>query len=264
MRWPTARFDVYYDYLCPFVYRTSILLQNVEDSGERPLEVRWRYFSLTQINSKDAGWTVWDAPEAEHVRGRLAFKAAEAARRQDAFENFHMRLLGARHRDRADIDDVSVLERVAEDSGLDLDRFRRDVADPSILAALASDHQGAVAEHGVFGTPTFVFPAGASAYVRLSEAPELADSVAIFDRLVSIVAGEPRILEIKRPARPSPDQAPSRLLTAGNDAPPEVVLAGAGEWAHDGLARCAGRTMPLDPWLTLPPSRRTPTPGGHG
>jgi predicted DsbA family dithiol-disulfide isomerase len=196
-------FEVFYDYLCPFVYRTSILLQNVQDSGERALEVRWRYFSLTQVNSKDDGWTVWEAPEAERVRGRLAFKAAEAARRQDGFEDFHMRLLGARHRDRVDIDDLAVVERVAEESGLDLDRFRKDVADPGILSALARDHQGAVAEHGVFGTPTFVFPGGATAYVRLSEAPDAAGSLGIFERMVSIAAEEPRILEIKRPVKPT-------------------------------------------------------------
>ena len=197
--------DVFYDYLCPFVYRASVLLQNVRDSGERELEVRWRYFSLTQVNSKDDGWTVWDAPEAEHVRGRLAFKAAEAARRQDGFEDFHMRLLRARHLDRVDIDDVAVLERVADESGLELDRFRKDIADSKILAALSRDHRGAVAEYGVFGTPTFVFPGGATAYVRLSEAPDPAGSLGIFERLVSIVAEEPRILEIKRPVKPSPD-----------------------------------------------------------
>jgi predicted DsbA family dithiol-disulfide isomerase len=199
------RFDVFYDYLCPFVYRTSILLQNVRDSGEQLLDVRWRYFSLTQVNSKDEGWTVWDAPESEHVRGRLAFRAAEAARRQGAFDHFHARLLEARHRDRVDIDDVSVIERVAEESGLDLDRLRRDIADPTTVAALGQDHRWGVAQHGVFGTPTFVFPDGASAYVRLSEAPDAADSLEIFERLVSIVAGEPRILEIKRPVKPSPD-----------------------------------------------------------
>jgi predicted DsbA family dithiol-disulfide isomerase len=197
--------DVFFDYLCPFVYRTSVLLQNVRDSGERELEVRWRYFSLTQVNSKDDGWTVWDAPESEHVRGRLAFKAAEAARRQDGFEDFHMRLLRARHRDRADIDDIAVVERVADESSLELDRFRKDVADPKILAALSRDHRGAVAEYGVFGTPTLVFPGGATAYVRLSEAPDPAGSLGIFERLVSIVAEEPRILEIKRPVKPSPD-----------------------------------------------------------
>jgi predicted DsbA family dithiol-disulfide isomerase len=197
--------DVFYDYLCPFVYRTSVLLQNVRDSGERELEVRWRYFSLTQVNSKDDGWTVWDAPESERVRGRLAFKAAEAARRQDGFEDFHMRLLRARHLDRVDIDDIDVLERVADESGLERDRFRKDVADPKILAALSRDHRGAVAEYGVFGTPTLVFPGGAAAYLRLSEAPEAPDSLRIFDRVVSIAAEEPRILEIKRPVKPSPD-----------------------------------------------------------
>ncbi len=199
------RIDIFYDYLCPFVYRSSVLLRNVRDSGERQVEVRWRYFSLTQVNSKDEGWTVWDAPESEHVRGRLAFKAAEAARRQDAFEDFHSRLLGARHVDRIDIDDAAAVERVADESGLNLDRLRKDMADPGILSALAQDHRGGVAEHGVFGTPTFVFPDGAAAYIRLSEPPEAADSVGIFDRLVAVVAGEPRILEIKRPVKPSPD-----------------------------------------------------------
>ena len=199
------QFDVFYDYLCPFVYRASVLLQNVRDSGERQLEIGWRYFSLTQVNSKDDGWTVWDAPESEHARGRLAFKAAEAARRQDGFDAFHDRLLRARHVDRFEIDQVAVVERVAEESGLDLERFRKDVADPKILAALERDHRGAVAQHGVFGTPTFVFAGGQAAYVRLSEAPEAVDSLGIFDRLVSIAAEEPRILEIKRPLKPSPD-----------------------------------------------------------
>ena len=202
---PARQLDVYYDYFCPFVYRASVLLQNVRDSGERQLEIRWRYFSLAQVNSKDDGWTVWEAPESEHVRGRLAFKAAEAARRQNGFEDFHNRLLRARHVDRVEIDQVALVERVAEESGLDLDRFRKDVADPKILSALERDHRGAVAEHGVFGTPTFVFPGGQAAYVRLSEAPEVVDSLSIFDRLVSIAADEPRILEIKRPLKPSPD-----------------------------------------------------------
>jgi len=198
-------FDVFYDYLCPFVYRASVLLENVRDSGERNLDIRWRYFSLTQVNSKDDGWTIWDAPRSEPAKGRLAFSAAEAARRQDGFDRFHLPLLHARHVDRLDIDDVAVVESVAEESGLDLERFRKDLADPTILTALERDHSGAVAEHGIFGTPTFVFSGGETAYVRLSEAPPPADSLNIFDRLISIAAEEPRILEIKRPFKPSRD-----------------------------------------------------------
>jgi predicted DsbA family dithiol-disulfide isomerase len=199
------QFEVFYDYLCPFVYRASVLLHNVGLSEPSRLKVTWRYFSLTQVNSKDDGWTVWDAPASQLVKGRLAFKAAEAARRQGCFDDFHMPLLEARHRDRLDLDQPEVVERVAVDSGLDLDRFRKDVADPRILDSLARDHHLAVQEHGVFGTPTFVFSDGASAYVRLAAAPDAANSGRLFDRVLSIAAGEPSILEIKRPRKPTPD-----------------------------------------------------------
>ena len=199
------RFEVFYDYTCPFVYRASMLLQNVGRSANPLLNVTWRYFSLTQVNSKDDGWTVWDAPAAETVRGRLAFKAAEAARRQDRFDDFHMPLLEARHRDRLDVDQIEVVERVAVDCGLDIERFRKDLADPRILEHLERDHTQAVSVHGVFGTPTFVFPDGAAAYIRLAQAPDPSESTRVFERLLSIAAGEPSILELKRPRKPTPD-----------------------------------------------------------
>jgi predicted DsbA family dithiol-disulfide isomerase len=197
-------FDVFFDYLCPFVYRVARMLDEVRSSGARPIEVRWRYFSLTQVNSKDDGWTLWDAPTSETVRGRLAFKAAEAARRQGRFDDLHMPLLEARHRDRLDLDDQTVIDRVASDAGLDLERFAADLSAPDILDGVARDHREAVGEHGVFGTPTFLFADGASAYVRLAGPGDDGDAVEVFDRLLSIAAGEPRILEIKRPRRPSP------------------------------------------------------------
>lgn len=196
-------FELYFDYLCPYVYRASRLLTTV--APERDLDVRWRYFSLTQVNSTQPGWTVWDAPASDKARGRLAFKAAEAARRQDRFDAFHAALLQARHADRQDIDDLMVVEQVAIDAGLDLERLRRDLADPTIIQALARDHQHAVVTHGVFGTPTFVFPNGASAYIRLGGTPGGAEAVRVFDSLVAVAAGEPGILEIKRPNRPLSD-----------------------------------------------------------
>jgi len=196
-------FELYFDYLCPFVYRASLLLTNV--AAERNPQVRWRYFSLAQVNSTEAGWTAWDAPAAERVRGRFAFKAAEAARRQGRFDAYHIALLHARHHDRLDVDDANVAEQLAEDAGLDLNRFRRDLADPTIVQTLADDHRHAVATHGVFGTPTFVFPNGASAYIRLAEAPTGTEALHVYDSLLAVAADEPRILEIKRPIKPSPD-----------------------------------------------------------
>jgi len=197
------KIDVFFDYLCPFVYRASVLLDAVQRSGRRDIEVRWRYFSLTQVNSKDDGWKVWSAPATEVVRGRLAFAAAEASRRQARFDGFHRALLAARHRERLDIDDRDVIEKVARGQGVDLEQLRRDMADPAILGALASDHTQAVMEHGIFGTPTLVFADGASAYVRLAEEVAGDESLEVFERLVAVAASEPRILEIKRPRKPN-------------------------------------------------------------
>jgi predicted DsbA family dithiol-disulfide isomerase len=199
------RFELFYDYMCPFVYRASLLLHSVGQSPNARLNVTWRYFSLAQVNSKDDGWTAWNAPSTEPVRGRLAFQAAEAARRQSRFDDLHMPLLHARHRDRLDIDQIEVVERVAVEAGLDLERFRKDVADPTILESLARDHQDAVREHGVFGTPTLVFPEGPAAYIRLAENPDPAESLRVFGRLLAVAAAEPSILEIKRPRKPTPD-----------------------------------------------------------
>jgi predicted DsbA family dithiol-disulfide isomerase len=196
-------FEVFFDYQCPYVFRVAGLLESVRRSGGRAFKVGWRYFSLTQVNSNDQGWTVWGAPAGEKIRGRIAFQAAEAARRQGRFEALHGPLLDARHIGRLDIDDPAVVEHVAEQAGLDMVRFREDVADPSVLEALARDHRQAVSELGIFGTPTFVFEDGAAAYVRLSQPVNGTSPVEVFDRLVSVAAGEPRILEIKRPRRPA-------------------------------------------------------------
>jgi predicted DsbA family dithiol-disulfide isomerase len=195
-------FEVFFDYACPYVYRASLLIDAVRRSG-RELDVRWRYFSLTQVNSKDDGWTVWGAPTGEPVKGRLAFAAAEAARRQHGFDDLHHALLDARHRERLDLDEPEVVETAAAHAGLDLERWRTDLADPTILERLANDHRHAVTELGIFGTPTFVFDGGASAYVRLSApAAETDGGVEVFERLLGVVAEEPRILEIKRPRKP--------------------------------------------------------------
>jgi predicted DsbA family dithiol-disulfide isomerase len=201
--------DFFYDYNCPFVYRSVQMLERVRESGERDVKVNWRFFSLSQVNHlpepDDEPWTVWDAPETENVKGRLAFKGAEAARRQDRFEAFHLALLDARHRQRMNIEDAEVVDRIAAGARLDLDRFHADLADPTILERLERDHTEARAEHGVFGTPTFVFRDGGAAYVRLAQPPRAEDAVRIFDRIVGVTSAEPGILEIKRPVAPARD-----------------------------------------------------------
>jgi predicted DsbA family dithiol-disulfide isomerase len=199
----SIEFDLFYDYTCPFVYRAAEMLELVKASGERQIDVTWRYFSLAQVNTREPSWTVWDGPDSESVRGRLAFRAAEAARRQGAFDQLHMALLRARHRDASDIDDRRVIERLAAAAGIDLERFVHDLGDPDSLQALKRDHTAARSTHGVFGTPTFVFSGGEAAYIRLAGVPAAKDAVRVFGRIVSVAQGERSILEIKRPVAPT-------------------------------------------------------------
>jgi predicted DsbA family dithiol-disulfide isomerase len=181
-----------------------VLLQTVRESGERDLDVSWRYFSLSQVNNHDEGWTIWGAAEADPAaRGRLAFRAAEAARRQERFEVLHAALLEGRHEHGLDLDDLKVVEGLAADAALDMTRFRADLADPSILEPLARDHMAAVSNLGVFGTPTFHLPSRGAAYVRVRPAPAGSGALELFDQLLRIIGEEPYLLELKRPRKPA-------------------------------------------------------------
>ncbi|HEX6348462.1 MAG TPA: DsbA family protein [Candidatus Dormibacteraeota bacterium] len=181
------------------------MLQRVKETGSRDFQVRWRYFSLSQVNSKVEGWTIWGDRDGEgDFRGRASFMAAEAARRQDRFEPFHMELLRQRHEVGRPIDDPEALNAAATVAGLDLGRFERDRKDPATLQMLAADHQEAVTRHWIFGTPTFVMAGGESAYVRVRPAPEdPSEAVALFDDLVDLVGRRPYVLEVKRPNKPA-------------------------------------------------------------
>ncbi len=129
------------------------------------------------------------------------FRAAEAARRQGktAFAAFHHALLEAGHVRGSDIQDRSVLERVARDVGLDLARFREDFPSPRALTRLAEQHTFAVETLGIFGTPTLVFPEGQAVFLKMASPPSPQESPAVFAEL-SLLARRRNILEVKRPA----------------------------------------------------------------
>ncbi len=48
----TVSLDIYYDYLCPYVYNAAVWLQKVKKEMGQKLTINWRYFSLEQANSQ--------------------------------------------------------------------------------------------------------------------------------------------------------------------------------------------------------------------
>ena len=186
-------------------------LDRVEQVYGDKLELTWKSFSLDQVNRKQGpDWNAWDHPDSEHSRSIVSLWAGEAARGQgrEAFERFRMALLVARHGEgqRIALNTVEPLVEVARDAGLDEDRFRRDMSDRSLLQRVAFDHTDAVESHGAFGTPTFVFENGTSAYLK-TFIPPAEESISTFEHFMALIGERPYLGEIKRPQPPWPKGA---------------------------------------------------------
>ena len=123
---------VFSDFECPFCARSEATLRALIEQYGGKVRLAWK-----------------NHPLPFHASARLAAKAALAAGEQGKFWEYHDVLFA--HQDALD---VASLERYAKDLGLDLDRFRRAMADPGAEAAIAADDTEA-ARLGVTGTPTF-------------------------------------------------------------------------------------------------------------
>ena len=188
-------------------------LESAQKQSGEELDINWRGFILEQINTKqEPGWKVWDQPDDYEFRSLWALRAGEAAKMQgkEAFQKFHMALLRARHEARVNIGDRDAIMEVAGTVGLDLEKLRVDMEDPAVKDKVVADHLEAVESHGVFGTPTFVFPNGAAAFVKMIKPPE-AKAARVLELLSEMMSEHIYIGEVKRPQPPWPKGA----FTAG-------------------------------------------------
>ncbi len=175
--------------------------------GEAPIEVTWKPFSLEQVNQKvGPEYKAWEEPD-ENLNGSLwGLRAGQAARRQgeDALRAYLPLLLRARHEDRSELGDKDLLKRLAGEAGLDVEQFANDLDDRSTLDEIAASHKQAVEERGVFGTPTFVFEGGGSAFVKLIKPQNKEQALNAFNSLVGLVQNDMFVGEVKRPQPPWP------------------------------------------------------------
>lgn len=197
--------EVYYDYGCPYVYAGSLWVRDVKTALGDEVEFIWRSFPLEQVNSAEGPeWKLWEQEDSYVSRGLYAFRGAEAAKQQgpDHFINYHYSILEARHVEDKNVGRKNVVLEAARTAGLDMDAFEQALADRALLAEIGKDYEVGRNIHGVFGTPTFVFPNGEAAYMKMRpKAPE-EDAVAVWNDFVATVVGRPFVHEIKRPYRP--------------------------------------------------------------
>ncbi len=120
------------DFQCPYCVRGAATLEALREEYGEKVRVVFKHFPLSF-----------------HSHAFLAARAAEAAKAQGKFWEFHDALFGTGAR--FDEDD---LDQIAKDIGLNMKKFEAAMSDPDLDRAVAAD-QALATELGVTGTPAF-------------------------------------------------------------------------------------------------------------
>jgi predicted DsbA family dithiol-disulfide isomerase len=188
--------DFYFDPMCPWAYQTSKWIRAVRD--ETGLDIRWRFFSLEEINRVDGKKHPWEREwsfgwSQMRVGAYLRRQGQEAVDRWYAGvgEAFFERGVPTQHRE--------VHEDVLADLGFDRGAVAAACADETTTDEVRADHDHAVAEHAAFGVPTLVFPDGSARYGPvIVPAPTGEAAVRLWDWTVaSLEWGD--LFELKQP-----------------------------------------------------------------
>jgi len=197
-------FDVFFDYSCPCVWAASVWLREVEKHLGDRLEVRWRYFPLLWAEHEAEADGPAPRPDRAHQKSHDAMLTAVVVSMQGdpAFLAFHHALLDLVHRDGKDLGRKTTLAAALRAANLDMDIYEMDLRDRSLPLLIRTDHEEGFHDFGVFGTPTFVFPNGATAYLRMDRPPAAEDAMPFFEEFLRNVRDHDTVREIKRPVGP--------------------------------------------------------------
>jgi hypothetical protein len=195
-------FSVTYDYRCPFARNAH---EHVVDGlrAGADWEVEYVPFSLSQLHVEEGGRAVWDDPErASHL---LAMEAGLVVREwfPDRFPQVHLALFAARHDEGLDLRRPEVVRGVLAGVGVDAGAVLEAVAEGWPRGLFRKAHEQAVAQHQVFGVPTFVV-GEAAVFVRIMTRPASDAELArrTIEHVLGLVVGHPELNEFKHTSIP--------------------------------------------------------------
>ena len=198
--------DFYFDVMCPWAYQTSKWIR--EARHQRDIAVRWRFFSLEEVNRLEGKKHPW---EREWSYGWSMLRVAALLRRRpgpagsdgnaavDRFYEVSGRMLhddGLKVHSPAGV--AAVLEEIGEDPGL----VDQAVADATTHDDVRADHAEAL-RLGGYGVPTLVLdPAGPAPDTFfgpvITPAPTGEEAGLLWDAVVAW-RRFPRLYEMRRP-----------------------------------------------------------------
>lgn len=198
----TPPFAVTWDYRCPFARNAHEHLVAALEAGAA-FEVTFLGYSLSQGHLEEGETSVWEEPDKDS--GIVAMQAGIVVRDRlpEKFLGVHRALFALRHDKGGDLRDEAAIRRVLETHGVDANDVFAEITSGWPLEVFHKEHDRGVAEHEVWGVPTFVV-GDQAAFVRLMTRPEGDGALAArtIERVVDLAHGMPELNEFKHTSIP--------------------------------------------------------------
>lgn len=200
---------LFFDFLCPFAYQTSLWLREVRDViGTDAVYVDWQFFSLEENNygKERENWHIWeqkaDDAELKGLRPFLVGAAVERADGEEGLDRFYLALGRMRHEENLPIWERQHLEAALTEAGFDPANYTDALegTDSRDFEKIKNDHTEAVEKYGVFGSSTLVFEnePGKALFLKIMPRPTGAQAFELFQFAQRIALGLPMIYQIER------------------------------------------------------------------
>ncbi len=191
--------DFHFDIMCPYAYQTSLWMRQVRDMTG--VEVRWRFFSLEEVNRAEGKKHPW---EREWSYGFSMMRIGAYLRRRDMadLEAWYAAAGRALHVDGRKPHRPEVAEELLAEMGMDPGIVRAAIEDQSTGDEVRAEHDLVVSKGG-FGVPTLIFDDGQALFGPvLVDPPRGRDAVRLWEHVTGWLEF-PHVYELQRPKAPA-------------------------------------------------------------
>lgn len=150
---PVAAVDFHFDIMCPWAYQASLWIRDVR--AELGIDVRWRFFSLEEVNRAEGKKHPWERPWSY---GWSMMRVGALLRRTDPdlLDRWYLAAGTALHVDGRKPHRPEVAAELLAHLDLDPGLVTRAIEDPGTSDEVLADHER-VTGLGGWGVPTLVF-----------------------------------------------------------------------------------------------------------
>jgi 2-hydroxychromene-2-carboxylate isomerase len=195
-----TQIEFFFDPMCPWAYQTSVWIRRVRQ--QRALDVRWRFFSLEEVNRPEGKRHPWERPIAY---GWTPMRVAAWLRRTDdeLCGAWYEACGRALHVEGRRFYDPDVARDLLLSIGAPASAWDEALGDPTTHDDVRADHEHAVATYGAFGVPIIVLPSGKAVFGPVVvPAPDGEAAIRLWD-LTLAYSEVPGLYELKTPKSPS-------------------------------------------------------------